>query len=185
MHSSPPKNQKNQIFEKMKKICWRYNPLTHMSFLAIFLPFTPRLTLKIKIWKKMKKKHLAILSFYTCAPWVKVIWWMVPEAWSATQTEFLLILYQFLSHDPPHNPKNENFEKMRKTPEDITTLPFFTTNDNHMMYGFWDIKCNTHNFFLLWTIFYPFTTTLTTKKIKILKKWEIAPEISSFYTSVP
>ena len=56
MHSSPPKNQKNQIFEKMKKICWRYNPLTHMSFLAIFLPFTPRLTLKIKIWKKVKKK---------------------------------------------------------------------------------------------------------------------------------
>ena len=27
-----------------------------MSFLAIFLPFTPRLTLKIKIWKKVKKK---------------------------------------------------------------------------------------------------------------------------------
>ena len=38
--------------------------------------------------------------------------------------------------DPPNNSKNENFEKMRKTPEDITTLPLFTTNDNHMMYGF-------------------------------------------------
>ena len=113
--------------------------------------------------------------------------WRSYDGWflrhGVRQTEFLLILYQFLSHDPPHNPKNENFEKMR-TPEDITTLPFFTTNDNHMMYGFWDIKCNTHNFFLPWTIFYPFTT-LTTKKIKILKKWEIAPEISSFYTSVP
>ena len=47
-----------------------------------------------------------------------------------------------------------------------------------------EISSATHNFFLLWTIFYPFTT-LTTKKIKILKKWEIAPEISSFYTSVP
>ena len=86
--------------------------------------------------------------------------------------------------DPPNNSKNENFEKMRKTPGDITTSHLCTTNDNHMMYGFLDIKCNTQNFFSFWTILYP-VTPLTTQKIKILKKWEIALEISSFYTSVP
>ena len=40
--------------------------------------FTPLTTQKIKIFKTMKKK-LEILSFYTCAPKTKIIWFMVPE----------------------------------------------------------------------------------------------------------
>ena len=36
---------------------------------------------------------------------------------------------------PPNNPKNQNFEKMKKTPRDIIILHMFTINDNHMMYG--------------------------------------------------
>ena len=42
-----------------------------------------------------------------------------------------------------------------------------------------DIWCVTHNFLLFWTIFYPFTPPppppphpITTRKIKILKKWK-------------
>ena len=41
----------------------------------------------------------------------------------------------FLPFDPPNNPKNQNFEKMRKTPGDIIILHLCTTNDHHMMYG--------------------------------------------------
>ena len=37
--------------------------------------------------------------------------------------------------DPPNNPKNQNFEKNRKTPGDIIILHLCTTNDDHMMYG--------------------------------------------------
>ena len=52
------------------------------------------------------------------------------------------------------------------------------------MYSSWDIECDRHNFLSFWTIFCPFTP-LTTRKIKILKKWKKYLEISSFYTSVP
>ena len=49
-----------------------------LSFWTIFYSFTPLLTPKIKIWKQCKKT-LPTLSFYTCAPWVKIMWCMVPE----------------------------------------------------------------------------------------------------------
>ena len=36
---------------------------------------------------------------------------------------------------PPMDPVNKNFEKMKKTPEDIIILHMCTKNDSHMMYG--------------------------------------------------
>ena len=57
---------------------------------------------------------------------------MVPEArW----TKFFVILDQFLPFYPSNNPKNQNFEKMKKQPGDIITLHMCTINNNHMMYG--------------------------------------------------
>ena len=56
-------------------------------------------------------------------------------------------------------------------PGDTIILQLCTTNDNHMMYGSWDRVCNRQIFFSFWTIFCPFTS-LTTQKIKILKKWK-------------
>ena len=51
------------------------------------LNFYPTIDPKTKIWKKWKK-HLKILSFYTCVPWMKIIWCMVSEIWSVTGTIF-------------------------------------------------------------------------------------------------
>ena len=31
--------------------------------------------------------------------------------------------------------ENQHFEKMKKTPEDITILQMYIINDSHMMYG--------------------------------------------------
>ena len=59
-------------------------------------------------------------------------------------------------------------KKMKKTLEDIK-LKLCTTNDDHMIYGSWDVESNIHNFLLFWAIFCPFMP-LTTRKIKILKK---------------
>ena len=58
-----------------------------------------------------------------------------------------------------------------------------------MMYGSWDTEWNGLNFFPLWAIFCPFIpplspptrSPLTTRKIKILKKWENDLELASFY----
>ena len=52
-----------------------------------FLPFDPPNNKKSKFWKK-KKKHLEVLSFYSCVPQMTIIWCMIPEIWSATDRIF-------------------------------------------------------------------------------------------------
>ena len=95
-----------------------------------------------------------------------------------------VILERFLPFYPPNNPKNQNFEKKtKKFPEDIIILHRCTINDNHMMYGSWDIECDGQNFLSFWTVFC--LEKVLTRKIKILKNSQISLEISSFYTSVP
>ena len=69
----------------------------------------------------------------------------------------------------PNNPKNQNFEKMKKLPGDIIILQRCNINDNHMMYGSWDTECHRQNFLSFWTIFCPFTP-ITTSKNQNLKK---------------
>ena len=41
----------------------------------------------------------------------------------------------FLPFYPPIDPENQNFEKKKKTPEDIIILQTSTINDSHMIYG--------------------------------------------------
>ena len=54
---------------------------------------------------------------------------------------------------------------MKKTPEGII-LHIYTIDDDHIMYGSWDMEHNRQNFLSLWSIFSSFTQ-LTTRKIKI------------------
>ena len=78
---------------------------------------------------------------------------MVPEIWIATDRVFV-ILDCFLAFYPPKDPENQNFEKIKKiTPEDVIILHRCTINDNHMMYGSWDIERDGQNFLSFWTIF--------------------------------
>ena len=72
------------------------------------------------------------------------------------------------------NPKNQNFQKNRRY------YHFIKINDSHMMYGSSDTECNGQNVLSFWTIFCPFNS-LTTQKIKILKKWKKHLKISPFY----
>ena len=46
-------------------------------------------------------------------------------------------------------------KKWKKTPGDIIILHKFTINDNHMMYGSWDMKCDRQNFLSFGVIFCP------------------------------
>ena len=54
-----------------------------LSFQVIFLSFVPLLTPKIKVWKNVKKTP-GDITFYTCAPLIKIISCMVLEILSAT-----------------------------------------------------------------------------------------------------
>ena len=46
--------------------------------------------------------------------------------YKARRTEHFVILGHFLPFDPPNNPKNQNFEKMKKTSRDILIVPQMT-----------------------------------------------------------
>ena len=71
---------------------------------------------------------------------------------------------------------------MKKMPEDVINLQMCTINDNHMMYGSWDLECNRQNFLSFWTVFALLPSN--NPKSKILKKWKKLLEISSFYICV-
>ena len=136
----------------------------------------------LKILRKWKKPGDIILFFtHVYNKWRSYdVWFSRYKVW---MTEFFLILDHFLPFYPIGNTKNQNFEKMKKTPGDIIISHKCTINNNHMMYDSWDLK-HTRKFFLsIWAIFCPFTP-LTTQKIKILKKWKKHMEISSFYICV-
>ena len=68
-----------------------------------------------------------------------------PEIWGVTDRDsiFFIILGHFYT-PTLDNLENQNFEKMKnkKTP----ILQMCTINDNHMMYGSWDIECDWQNF---------------------------------------
>ena len=60
---------------------------------------------------------------------------MVPEMWSATDRLFCHY-GPFFALLPPMDQENQNFEKLKKTLEDIIILQMFTINYSHMIYGF-------------------------------------------------
>ena len=98
--------------------------------------------------------------------------------------EFFVILGSFSPFYPPKNPKNQNFEKKKKTPGDII-LHQCTKNHDHILYCSWYMvhdECNCY--FSFWAIFCPFIP-LTAQKIKIYKKNEKKHLEISFYTCVP
>ena len=53
---------------------------------------------------------------------------MVPEIQSAKDAVFFCQFGPFLLFDPPNNPKNQNFEKLKKHEDMIT-------HEDNMMYG--------------------------------------------------
>ena len=81
---------------------------------------------------------------------------MMYDSWDIMHNRVFVILGHFLPFDPPKNLKNQNFEKMTKKPEDIIILHLHTTNDNHTMYGSWEMEHERQNFLSFWINFCPF-----------------------------
>ena len=61
---------------------WRTEVFVILGHFIALLPHKQHRILKK--WKKC----LEILSIYTCVPWIKIIWCMVPEIWSMTDRIF-------------------------------------------------------------------------------------------------
>ena len=152
-----------------------------LSFWAIFSPLTVITTQKNENYEKIKS--LEILSFYTCVSQM-IIWCMVPEILSTTDKIFCHFGL-FFALLPPNNPKNQNFEKMKKIPRGSIILNMSTINENHIMYDSWDTERDriVSHFGTFFALLHPLP--LTTQRIKISKKWKKHLEISLFYKSVP
>ena len=75
-----------------------------------------------------------------------------------------MIFYPF-TPSPTENPKNQDFEKLKKIAGEIIISHLFTKNHNHMRHGSWDTGWHRQNFWSLWAIFCPFTP-LTIKNLK-------------------
>ena len=151
-----------------------------LSFWAIFWPFTPLMIPKIKILKKWKK-CLEILSFYTCVPQMKIIWYMIPEKFGATEQIFYHF-GPFFALSPLWRPRKSKFWKIEKN----TWRYYHFTYVHHkwLSYDVWFLKYGVWQIFLsFWIVFCTFTP-YQLQKIKILEKWKKHLEILSFYTCV-
>ena len=104
---------------------WRATDIISCHFGPFFalLP-NPLTTQKINILKKWKK-HLETLHFtHVYHQWQSYdVWFLRYQAW---QMEFFVILDRFLPFYPSNNTKNQNFEKLKKTPGEslfYTSIP--------------------------------------------------------------
>ena len=120
--------------------------------------------------------------FYTCVQKITIIWCMLLKIWNLTD-----IIFCHLGHFLPFSPlltQKIKFGMNVKKAADIILLYMCTINEDHIMYGSWDIRHSKQSFLSFWTIFWPLTL-LTTWKIKVLKKCKTCLKILSFYISIP
>ena len=128
----PPKNLKNQNFEKLQKLngdiinllmCTQnHNHMMYgswvmewdrqniLSFQPIFCLFTPWTICKIKIKKKMKKDLEIFWLTLVYHKWQSYCVWCL--RYGEQQTEFSVILDHFLPFYTTNNLKNYKFQKI-------------------------------------------------------------------------
>ena len=114
-------------FWKTEKICWRYHHFRHVyqkpqiwsactdiifCHFRSFFDFLPHYWPQILKFGKNVKKHLDILSFYTCVPLIETMWCMVPEIWSSI--EFFCHFGQVFALLPLQHPEKLKNQKCKK-----------------------------------------------------------------------
>ena len=117
---------------------------------------------------------LEIFSFCTFVPKITIIC-TVPEILNEKDRVFLsfwAILSSLYHPFPLMILKIKILEKKKKRKNYLEILSFYTymctINEDHMIYGSWNIGCDRQNFLSFWAILCHFGS-LTTQKIKILK----------------
>ena len=190
----PPNIPENQNFEKMEKAsdviilnlcnkkhdhmmyaysdieCDRHNFCHFRQFSALLPHYWP--------WKlKFGKNVINTCRYY---PFTHAshksrsydVWFLIYKVQRADRsTDFPVILGHFCPLTLLTTQKIKILKKWKKAPGDIIILHKCTINDNHMIYGPWDMKCTRQNFLSFWAIFCPFTP-LTAWNMKTEKKTE-------------
>ena len=159
-------NNSHIIYGSWDMKCNRQN---FLSFWTAFCPLLPPNNLKNQNFGKMKKIPRDIITLHMCTIKVNHIMY---GSWDMEHNgqNFLSFWTVFCPFTPLTTWKIKILKKWKKSPRDIIILHICTTNDNHMMYVFWDIVRDGQNCLS----FGPFFALLplTTRKIKILQKWK-------------
>ena len=104
-----------------------------------------------------------------------IICYTVPEIWCVMDVIFIFYFgLIFCPFTTLTTQKTKTLKKWKKTPGDIIILHTCSINNNHTMYGSWNMKCDGQNFLSFWTMSCSFNPAKTWK-IKILKKWKKTP----------
>ena len=82
-----------------------------------------------------------------------IIWCMVPEIWREIDRIFCHFGPFFFHFTSLKTQKLKIYKKMKKTIQDNIILHSCTINDNHMMYGSWNMKHDWQNFLSFWAVF--------------------------------
>ena len=107
-----------------------------LLFWVILCTFNPPHNLENQILKKWKK-HLEISSFYTHVLKITIIWCMLPDIWSATDIFFFCHFARYFAlFTPLLSPKIKIWKKSKRA----WRYDMHNINDNHMIYGSWDIQ---------------------------------------------
>ena len=112
-------------------------------FFALPRPLHPHhiTTRKIKVFKKWNK-HVEISSLYIDEPKIMIKCYPAPERLCVTEIILNFYFGLFFALLIPYRPKKSKFKKNEKRPGDIIILHMSTNNNDHMMYGCWNMVHN-------------------------------------------
>ena len=122
------------------------------NFKSFFAPLPPKILKNEKfcwryhhftqVYQKLQSYHVQFLRY------------------GMRQTEFFVILGHFLPlHLLPNDPENQNFKKEWKKCLEISSFYTYirTINEDHIIYGSWNKRCDRQKFLSFWAIFCPFS----------------------------
>ena len=117
----------------------------------------------------MKRKRLEIFSFHIYIYTINEDHMMYGSWNMRCDRQRYLSFWDVFCLFSPLKMRKIKISKLKKIPGYIIILRICTINDNHMMYGSWDMEHDRKNFLLFWTVFCPFIS-LGSQKNNILKK---------------
>ena len=151
------------------------NFLSFWPFFALLPSWQPK---KSKFWKNEKNPWRYYYFTLVQNKWPSYDVWFL--RYQVQQTELLVILDHFLPFYSPSNPKNQNFEKLKKTPGGIIIVYHKWQSFDVWFLRYWAWWTE---FFVIFDHLLPFYPPYQPEKPKFWKTEE--NKISSFYTSVP
>ena len=138
------------------------------------LPFYPTNNPKNQNFQKIWKNAWDIIKLQMCTINDND---MMYGSWDMKHNIIFLILDNFLPFYPLATQKIKILKKWKKQHLEILSIYIINLNENHMMYGSWDMEHHRQDFFVILDPPPRPPPPLITQKTKILKKWKKGLEI--------